>query len=199
MAAWYVVGLAVFAPLLATALALARQECRGGGEAVAHRLWLRKPRIAELLWTALVLTCVVVGSGAVFAGMTLVARALAMPMPSLVPSFLLGMDLVRGTGTPALFAIWLPFFCCNILGEELFWRGYILPRQELAFGRHAWAINGALWGMFHLPFGGPLLLLLLPIFGLLPWLVQRHRNVWLGVIVHGIYNGIPSLLIACGA
>jgi hypothetical protein len=47
-----------------------------------------------------------------------------------------------------------------------------------------WQINGARWGMFHLPFGGPVLLLLLPICGLLPWLVQRYRNVWLGVIVH---------------
>jgi membrane protease YdiL (CAAX protease family) len=26
---------------------------------------------------------------------------------------------------------------CNIGGEELWWRGYVLPRQELAFGRAA--------------------------------------------------------------
>jgi hypothetical protein len=26
---------------------------------------------------------------------------------------------------------------CNIGGEELWWRGYVLPRQELAFGKAA--------------------------------------------------------------
>ncbi len=35
---------------------------------------------------------------------------------------------------------WLPFFAMtitlvfNILGEEFWWRGVVLPRQELAFG-----------------------------------------------------------------
>ena len=33
---------------------------------------------------------------------------------------------------------------CNIGGEELWWRGYVLPRQELAFGRSAWVIHGTL-------------------------------------------------------
>jgi len=31
---------------------------------------------------------------------------------------------------------------CNIGGEELWWRGYVLPRQELAFGRATWVIHG---------------------------------------------------------
>ena len=36
-------------------------------------------------------------------------------------------------------------FALNIFGEELWWRGYILPRQELAQGCWAWLINGLLW------------------------------------------------------
>jgi membrane protease YdiL (CAAX protease family) len=198
LAAWYLAGLAVFAPLLGAALVRSHRESTGSPGAMAQRLWLRRPRPVELVRTALVLAGVLAGSAAVFWAMVHVARAYALPAPEVVPSFLQGLDLARGTGTVALLLLWVPFFCCNILGEELFWRGYILPRQELAFGRYAWAINGVLWGMFHLPFGCPLLLLLLPILGLLPWLVQRYGNVWLGVIVHGVYNGVPSLLIACG-
>ncbi|MFP4323970.1 MAG: type II CAAX prenyl endopeptidase Rce1 family protein [Anaerolineales bacterium] len=38
----------------------------------------------------------------------------------------------------------------NIIGEELWWRGYILPIQERAFGKWAWLINGLLWiVVFH--------------------------------------------------
>jgi membrane protease YdiL (CAAX protease family) len=31
-----------------------------------------------------------------------------------------------------VFAAWIPLFVTNILGEELCWRGYVLPRQEAA-------------------------------------------------------------------
>src|SRR5690242_6436799 len=30
----------------------------------------------------------------------------------------------------------------NIGGEELWWRGYVLPRQELAFGTATWVVHG---------------------------------------------------------
>jgi hypothetical protein len=33
-------------------------------------------------------------------------------------------------------------FLCNIGGKELWWRGYVLPRQELVFGRTAWIVHG---------------------------------------------------------
>jgi membrane protease YdiL (CAAX protease family) len=37
----------------------------------------------------------------------------------------------------------------NIISEELWWRGYILPRQEKQYGRYTWAIHGVLWAFFH--------------------------------------------------
>jgi Type II CAAX prenyl endopeptidase Rce1-like len=37
----------------------------------------------------------------------------------------------------------------NILGEEFLWRGVVLPRQEVAFGRRAWVVNGILWLLFQ--------------------------------------------------
>ena len=40
----------------------------------------------------------------------------------------------------------------NVAGEELWWRGYLLPRQELVHGRATWIVHGVLWAAFHLFF-----------------------------------------------
>ncbi|PYV50530.1 MAG: hypothetical protein DMG92_07410 [Acidobacteria bacterium] len=51
-----------------------------------------------------------------------------------------------------VFVAWIPLFISNILGEELCWRGYVLPRQEAALGRPAWLSNGIMWCLFHWSF-----------------------------------------------
>jgi len=87
-----------------------------------------------------------------------------------------------------VFVAWLPLFVTNILGEELCWRGYVLPRQEAVMGRLAWLGNGIPWCLFHWSFGWQILVTLLPINLLLPWIVQRRRNTWVGIIIHGVFN-----------
>ena len=37
---------------------------------------------------------------------------------------------------------WIALFASNILGVELRWRCYFLPRHEVALGRAAWLGNG---------------------------------------------------------
>ena len=104
--------------------------------------------------------------------------------------------------TPGLhawvFAAWIPLFLSNILGEELCWRGYVLPRQEARFGRAAWLPNGILWCLFHWSFGWPIMVTLLPITLLLPWIVQRRRNTWVGIIIHAIFNAAGFILATSG-
>lgn len=97
-----------------------------------------------------------------------------------------------------IFLVWLPYFFFNIAGEELMWRGYLLPRQQSAFGRWAWAVNGALWAMFHAGIGWRIAIVLLPIEFVVPYIVQRRQNTWLGLIIHGIYNGAGFVLVALG-
>jgi membrane protease YdiL (CAAX protease family) len=198
MLAWYAAGLAVFIPLFVTALVRSWREASSDTGARLERLWLRRPSRSDLVATGAALLAVAAGSGALFGGALWLARGLGLVDPSTTPPFLQGLDLARATGSPALLATWIVFFFFNILGEELFWRGYILPRQELAFGSRAWMVNGALWGLFHVSFGWSLVLMLSPLFFIAPWIVQRRRNVWLGVILHGVYNGVPSLLLALG-
>lgn len=78
----------------------------------------------------------------------------------------------------------------NIGGEELWWRGYVLPRQELAFGKTAWIVHGILWSLFHL-FMQPTLwdTLRMAITGVaLAFVAQRTKNTWPGIVGHSFGN-----------
>lgn len=90
-------------------------------------------------------------------------------------------------------------FVFNILGEELWWRGYILPRQELAFGRYTWVVHGVLWALFHAFYHTTLGILLsyLPITLGVSYVAQRTRSSWPGIIGHLVSNlGIPLLMLS---
>jgi len=78
----------------------------------------------------------------------------------------------------------------NIGGEELWWRGYIMPRQELVFGKATWIINGFLWACFHLFIHSTLfdLVRMMPTCLALAYVVQRTRNTWTGIIGHTVGN-----------
>ena len=97
-----------------------------------------------------------------------------------------------------LLAIWLVFWPVNILGEEFLWRAVLLPRMVTACGGWAWAPNAALWGVFHVGFGVGNNLVLLPTLLTVPWVVQRTRNAWLGVILHALLSLPGFVAIALG-
>ena len=105
------------------------------------------------------------------------------------------------TPTPGhywILAVWLPFWVLNVVGEELLWRGVVPPRQEVAFGRWAWLANGSGWLLFHVAFGGAILVTVWPIVFILPYVVQRLRNSWTGVIIHVGLNGPGFFAVAFG-
>jgi membrane protease YdiL (CAAX protease family) len=83
----------------------------------------------------------------------------------------------------------------NIMSEELWWRGYILPRQEKQHGRYTWAIHGVLWAFFHafkwwaVPF-------MLFTTWIIPLISQRFGNTTPGIIIHLVVNGLGILLMA---
>ncbi len=97
-----------------------------------------------------------------------------------------------------LFLAWLPYFFFNIVGEELMWRGYLLPRQSATLGRYAWVFNGILWAIFHVGIGWRIAIVLLPIEFVVPYVVQKRQNTWLGIIIHGLYNGSGFVMVALG-
>ena len=89
---------------------------------------------------------------------------------------------------------------CNIAGEELWWRGYVLPRQELAFGRTAWFIHGICWSGFHL-FMQPTLwdTVRMAITGVaLSFVAQHTRSTWPGMVGHSFGNSAFFLSLLKG-
>jgi membrane protease YdiL (CAAX protease family) len=103
----------------------------------------------------------------------------------------IGAPLKGNWGVVALFFVML---FCNIIGEELWWRGYILPRQEKTHGRWAWATHGLLWLLWHLAFYPWQALALLPICLALPYIAQRRQNTWVAIVIH-LQNGIILFVI----
>jgi len=80
----------------------------------------------------------------------------------------------------------------NIAGEEFWYRGWMLPRQEVAFGKYAWVVNGLMFNFQHLymPWN---LLEMLPGSLFVSYAVQHQRKTWMSIIWHGLVNF--SLLI----
>jgi hypothetical protein len=115
---------------------------------------------------------------------------------------------LSGSGVPAVSSVpgskpWLARLGIRCLDSAIYyqyprrglcWRGYVLPRQEAAMGPLAWLGNGIPWCLFHWSFGWPILVMLLPITLLLPWIVQRRRNTWVGIVIHAVFNSTGFIL-----
>jgi membrane protease YdiL (CAAX protease family) len=82
----------------------------------------------------------------------------------------------------------------TVLGEELLFRGLLLPRMRDAFGERDWLVNGALFGLYHLhvPWRIPGAVLEGAMLG---WAVKRYRSAWIGIILHSIQTVVIGLII----
>jgi membrane protease YdiL (CAAX protease family) len=85
----------------------------------------------------------------------------------------------------------------NIAGEELWWRGVVLPRQELAFGHWTWVIHGLMWAFFHI-FKWWDVLNLIPVCLGLAYMCTRKRSTTPGIIMHTLTNGVALLPLIAG-
>lgn len=83
----------------------------------------------------------------------------------------------------------------TILGEELLFRGVLLPRMEGVFGRWSWLANGVLFGTYHIH--QPWSILANAISGafLVALPSWRFRSTWMGIIVHSMQSVYFVVLI----
>jgi membrane protease YdiL (CAAX protease family) len=161
----------------------------------------------EWLWTAGLLIVYVGGQILLLPTAGWLASVLPLPLPeglppaidpqvakTSIPAEFLGVPL-RGNWGMAL--VYLAILVFNIVGEEFWWRGYVLPRQELVHGRWTWLVHGILWTLFHAPFWWNLVSLL-PSTLSLSFVTSRLKNTTPGLIVHFIQNGLGYVIVLLG-
>jgi membrane protease YdiL (CAAX protease family) len=75
----------------------------------------------------------------------------------------------------------------TVLGEELLFRGYLLPRMRGAFGRWDWVANGVLFATYHLHMPWVIPSALLDAFAI-SYPAKRFRSAWIGIVVHSVQS-----------
>lgn len=188
----------LLAALMAVSWETSSGDIVGLKRALAGRMrFPRLSRRAVVLSLGVFLTVVLVGGGSAFLGRMVVASGW-IPLPAQVPALLdprialsasaleaFAGGPIRGRwGIVVLLCLQLFF---NIAGEELWWRGYLLPRQELAFGEKTWLIHGLLWWGFH-AFKWWDMISILPFVLIISYAAQRWQNNWIPTLVHLLAN-----------
>lgn len=190
---WFIVGgLGIFLPLIIAGLLILKSEGYGLSKNTwTDRLRFRKLTSKDVLWSVM---------GLIFVGIisALIMKVMEMIIGSFDHSPVFMQFEPLSEGRYWLLMVWFPYWILNILGEEFLWRGVMLPRQELAFGKYAWIIHGLGWWIFHIAFGLPLLFTLMPLIFVQSYLVQKTKNSWVGVLMHGGLNGPSFLAISFG-
>ena len=158
-----------------------------------------------VVWGVGAFIVIVFGYGLFNAGSMIMLEQGWVSIPNSVPAFfdpqvtmtstifaeMVGGQIVGNWGILILYAVMLFF---NVVGEELWWRGYILPRQEVRYGRFAWIWHGLLWTSFHL-FKWWDLLGLLPVCLVIAYVSQRTQNNWPALTAHFLFNGLGLLVM----
>jgi membrane protease YdiL (CAAX protease family) len=165
---------------------------------IRERLWLNPPRSvrsgeknSRLWWWLIPLILMTTLFEMVLIGTVEKVWVALFPFFAEPAGFSLGSALstpewkTRIVGAWDIYALFIVQAIFNtFLGEELLFRGLLLPRMEGVFGKWDWVANGLLFGLYHLhqPWGvlgsaiEGIFLLALP--------SRRFRSSWFGIIVH---------------
>jgi CAAX protease family protein len=158
---------------------------------VRDALWLRPPRDPKtgrvggrVWWWALLFVALV----AVW------SMVPAIPGPS-ARDFAEFVGADRGedffSGAWGWFALVVVFAVFNtVLGEELFFRGLLLPRMRAVFGRRDWVANGVLFTIYHLHVPWVIPTTLVEGIFLEAYPSRRFQSAWMGIIFHSIQSAV---------
>jgi uncharacterized protein len=164
-------------------------------------LWLSAPRspktgrVGGRLWLVLI------------PFVLLFAAEGAIPVLSVIPpvashdfNAFLGSDAGQTfmSGNWVWFVLIVVLFVFNTaLGEELLFRGVLLPRMRGVFGRFDWVANGFLFAVYHLHEPWLIPSSLVDIFAL-SYPSRRYRSALIGIIVHSsqsVFFFVPLLFL----
>ncbi len=197
-------GTSMLAVLVLSLVLYAREGHPKTLKAFAERYRLARFPWIDLAWALAVL---IVAFG-FYLGLGFTARWLASiplfgPVPLAPPEL---RPEATGSLTPGVFmglpvkgqwwvvVVYLFGWIFNILGEEFFYRGWLLPRQALAFGKWAWLVNGTMFTFQHWMQAFNFLAIW-PGALFMAWVVQRRGNTWIGILQHGLMNFSALILL----
>ena len=156
---------------------------------VRDALWLRSPRsprtgrVGGKLWLILIPLAVLFALEEFF-------PAVSPPTNRSLGAFFdtdAGQNFISGNW--GWFSLIVVLFVFNtVLGEELLFRGLLLPRMNRVFGRGDWAANGALFAGYHLhaPWMMPATLVIDTFAIAYP--SKRYQSAWIGIAVHSVQS-----------
>lgn len=81
-----------------------------------------------------------------------------------------------------------------VLGEELLFRGLLLPRMRGVFGRWGWLVNGLLFGAYHLHLPWSIPANTLDTF-FISFPASRYRDALTGIGVHSVQTVVFTALL----
>jgi len=84
------------------------------------------------------------------------------------------------------------------LGEELMYRGILLPKMKGAFGKWDWFVNGILFGFYHLHKPQVILSTALYFGFVFAFPSRLFQSSWMAAIIHGL-EGVMGVVIIVGA
>ncbi|OHV39346.1 abortive phage infection protein [Pseudofrankia sp. EUN1h] len=169
---------------LLVVILVAREQRSLRWSRVRDVLWLRAPRGTRTerrggrLWLVLV-PCLLLFAAEEFLPMA------PYPANRDMGTFLdspAGQQLFSGSWSWFALVVALAVFN-TVLGEELLFRGLLLPRMNGVFGRRDWVANGVLFATYHLHMPWAISSALFDTFAL-SYPAKRYRSALIGIAVH---------------
>ena len=101
-------------------------------------------------------------------------------------------------GAWQVFALFVVLGIFNtIIGEELLFRGILLPKMNGVFGRGDWVANGLLFGLYHLHQPWTIFSSIVDGVFLYALPSKRFRSAWMGIAVHSMQT-VFFIIVALG-
>jgi uncharacterized protein len=181
------------------AILIGREQRTLRWSTVREALWLRSPRSPRSGRTGGRVWLIVIPLTIAFAAFNELIPTFGAPENRVFATFVesdAGKAFLDGAwGWYGLIVALLVF--TTVLGEELLFRGYLLPRMNGAFGRGDWVVNGLLFTGYHLHVPWAMPATLFDTFTL-AYPTKHYRSAWIGIAVHSaqsVFFAIALLLI----
>jgi membrane protease YdiL (CAAX protease family) len=167
---------------------LARERRSPQWPGVREALWLQRPRSPRTgrrggrLWLLVPVVAIALGVE------ELVPQIHHATARELAPFLQSDAGHAFLSGNWGWFAVLATMFVFNtVLGEELLFRGLLLPRMNDAFGRRDWLANGVLFAVYHLHLPWMIPATLADTF-IVAYPAKRYRSALLSIAIHSVQS-----------